>query len=112
MQIKLEGRMQVKVVEFKAVRLCTDEDRHDGEQCTCRPCPRFAVQVAVMVGTDEMIEVLIHDARFADRRQAAQLAAKVAKAHALNSDHWLWHPSNVSPWAFVHTAPTAQPYAV
>lgn len=77
---------------------------------------KFAVQFLFCDGSDEMIEVLTHSARFAYHQNAERLAAQVRKqvfsGGFINPAHWEWYPTPCSPFVFIHTAPTAKPYDV
>lgn len=73
---------------------------------------KFAVQLYLCPGSDEMIEVLQHAARIPTKARAEALAAKVNATRKFNPTHWLWSPSKCSPYQFIQQAPTAVAYDV
>lgn len=108
------------VGEYQKVNPCTDPE---GRR-RIKIGERYRVALLINEGmvSDGMWTTLQHDALFADRKQAEQLADKVLQAvrkpappgtwSGLNLAHWFWTPGPTQAFSALQEKPTAIEYKV
>jgi len=77
---------------------------------------KFVVVAYLREPCEDMIEAVTHAAQYTHKANAQRKADEIAKhlrsGGFINTKHWLWTPSVCSPYAFMHSQPTAKSYAV
>lgn len=74
---------------------------------TLRDKDGFRLQLFVQFTLDDSMDVLTHEELFATPYEVKRLRAAVGERGVLNLDHWVWVPSEATPFGNLQVKPTA-----